>query len=87
MVALARHRYCIAKHMLEELPKVLFEPEVVRRSRSDSSVSLFYRFYARTVLGSKWLCIVVKYGEHDAFIVTAYLTDQPKAGEDLWPKE
>ena len=21
----------------------------------------------------------------DAFVVTAYLTDKPKAGEDLWP--
>jgi hypothetical protein len=24
-------------------------------------------------------------GENDAFVVTAYLTDKPKAGEDLWP--
>jgi hypothetical protein len=23
--------------------------------------------------------------ENDAFVVTAYLTDKPKAGEDLWP--
>jgi hypothetical protein len=28
---------------------------------------------------------VVKYADADAFIVTAYLTDQPKRGEDLWP--
>jgi hypothetical protein len=33
----------------------------------------------------KWLCVVVKYAENDAFVVTAYLTDKPKAGEDLWP--
>ena len=25
------------------------------------------------------------YAEHDAFVVMAYLTDKPKAGEDLWP--
>jgi len=28
---------------------------------------------------------VVKYLQNDAFVITAYLTDQPKAGEDLWP--
>ena len=37
------------------------------------------------MVGGKWLCIVVKYEEHDAFVVTAYLTDKPKAGEELWP--
>ena len=46
---------------------------------------LFYEFYARTIVGGKWLCVVVKYAENDAFVVTAYLTDKPKAGEDLWP--
>jgi len=30
-------------------------------------------------------CIVVKYVEDDAFMVTAYLTHKPKDGEDLWP--
>jgi hypothetical protein len=37
------------------------------------------------LVGGKWLCVVVKYEENDAFVVTAYLTDKPKAGEDLWP--
>ena len=36
-------------------------------------------------VGGKWLCVVVKYAENDAFVVTAYLTDKPKAGGDLWP--
>jgi hypothetical protein len=48
-------------------------------------VKLFYEFYAQTVVGGKWICVVVKYGENDAFVVTAYLTDKPKTGEDLWP--
>lgn len=64
---------------------VLREPELVRRSRSDNSLSLFYRFYEKTVVGGKWLCVVVKYRQGDAFVVTAYLTDKPKAGEDQWP--
>src|SRR3954467_12083083 len=75
------------RSMGAELANVLREPSVVRRSRSEASVRLFYRFYPQTSLGGKWVCVVVKYGEHDAFVVTAYLTDQPKAGEDLWAKK
>jgi hypothetical protein len=57
----------------------------VRRSRAHEAVKLFYEFYAQTIVGGKWLCVVVKYAEEDAFVVTAYLTGKPKAGEDLWP--
>jgi len=73
------------KGMAAEIERVLREPQLVRRSRSDAAVRLFYEFYARTIVGGKWLCVVVKYMENDAFVVTAYLTDKPKAGEDLWP--
>lgn len=68
-----------------EMEHVLFQPELVRRSRSDAAVRLFYEFQAQTIVGGKWLCVVVKYAEDDAFVITAYLTDKPKAGEDLWP--
>ena len=70
-----------------EIERVLREPHLVRRSRSDTAVQLFYEFYAQTIVDGKWLCVVVKYAENDAFVVTAYLTDKPKAGEDLWPKK
>jgi hypothetical protein len=68
-----------------EIERVLRQPQIVRLSRSDASVRLYYDFYADTLVGGKWLCIVVKYTSSDAFIVTAYLTDKPKQGEDLWP--
>jgi hypothetical protein len=68
-----------------KLATVLSQPQLVRRSRTDEAVRLFYEFYSQTILGGKWLCVVVKYVENDAFVVTAYLTDKPKAGEDLWP--
>ena len=73
------------KGMAAEVERVLREPQLVRHSRSDAAVRLFYEFYAQTIVGGKWLCVVVKYRENDAFVVTAYLTDKPKAGEDLWP--
>ena len=68
-----------------EIPRILREPRLVRRSRSDATVRLFYDFFAQTILGGKWLCVVVKYADDDAFVVTAYLTENPKAGEELWP--
>jgi hypothetical protein len=51
------------------------------------TVRLFYEFYPQTIVRGKWLCVVVKYIMGDAFVVTAYLTDKPKVGEDLWPKK
>jgi hypothetical protein len=71
--------------MAAEIEKVLREPQLVRQSQTDEAVRLFYEFYARTIVGGKWLCAVVKYEENDAFVVTAYLTDKPKAGKNLWP--
>src|SRR4051794_23582565 len=61
------------------------EPELVIESRSDPLAALHYRFYFGTKVGDKWLCVVVKYGAEDAFVPTAYLTDKPKKGEQLWP--
>ena len=71
--------------MAAEIKRALTQPQLVRRSRSDTAMRLFYEFYVQTMVGGKWLCVVVKYAEHDAFVVTAYLTDKPKTGEDLWP--
>jgi hypothetical protein len=68
-----------------QLESTVNQPKLVRRSRSDMAVRLFYHHYPETLVGSKWLCVVIKYDQHDAFVITAYLTKQPKAGEDLWP--
>ena len=73
--------------MEAEIERVLQSPAEVRVSRSDDTVQLFYEFYAQTRIGGKWLCVVVKYPPDDAFVVTAYLTDQLKAGETIWPKK
>src|SRR5438128_142371 len=73
--------------MEREIRRTLSAPTDVRLSSSDSSVHLFYRFYAKTVLNGKWLCVVVKYKNLDAFVVTAYLTSQLKAGQEIWPKK
>ena len=70
--------------MEEEISRVLAAPAEVRVSRSDETVQLFYEYYARTRVGGKWLCVVVKCLPDDAFVVTAYLTDLLKVGETIW---
>jgi hypothetical protein len=75
------------KGLESALATVLREPQLVRRSRTDAAVRLFYEFHPQTSVGAKWLCAVIKYLENDAFVSTAYLTNQPKLGEELWPKK
>ena len=74
--------------MEAEIARALQSPAEVRVSRSDNTVQLFYEFYAaRTRVGGKWLCVVVKHPPDDAFVEAAYLTDQLKVGEAIWLKK
>lgn len=68
------------------IEQTLLDRQLVIRSRSDPEAALSYRFYRRTIVGDKWLRVVVKYKGVEAFVLTAYLTDKPKAGEQLWPR-
>ena len=69
------------------IEEVLRTPERVVLSKSDETVRLYYRYMPETLVGGKWMCVVVKETHQDAFVLTAYLTDRTKRGEILWPKE
>lgn len=73
--------------MEAEIERVVQAPIEVRVSRLDDTVQLFYEFYAKTLVGGKWLCVVVKCLPDDVFVVTAYLTDRIKPGETVWLKK
>lgn len=70
----------------EKIEQVLKEPERVVESLSDQDARLYYRFYFGTPVGGKFLCVVVKTGDREAFVLTAYLTDRVKTGRQLWPR-
>ena len=72
--------------MENALADTLADPQLVIRSRTDETAILNYRYYLRTLVGGKWLCVVVKYNDGDALVLTAYLTEKPKRGEILWHK-
>jgi len=62
-------------------------PDRIIRSRIDSDVELFYRYYDVTPISEKYLCVVVKVLVEDLFIITAYFTDTIKRGEMLWERK
>jgi len=66
------------------IAETLSRPDTVIRSLSDSTVWLYHRYYRTTPVGDKWLCVVVKVGPTDAFVITAYLTDKVKRGDVIW---
>lgn len=63
------------------------QPQCVVESFSDPQARLYYRFYVGTLMGEKYLCVVVKIIGEDAFVLTAYLTDKAKKGVQVWPRE
>lgn len=73
--------------METRIVEVLATPERVVESLSDRQARLYYRHCIGTRIGNKYLCVVVKVLDNDAFVVTAYLTDKVKKGRQLWPRE
>ena len=75
------------KEQKDKLAETLLEPDVIIQSQSDRAIRLFHRLYKGTIVGDKYLCVVVKYPQvGNAFIITAYLTDKIKRGGILWKR-
>jgi hypothetical protein len=74
--------------MQSAIQGTLESPEEVRKDRDDpDSVRLYYRRYTNTPAGDKLVCVVVKFLENDAFILTAFPTSRIRRGELIWAKE
>lgn len=69
---------------LEEIIETLRAPEVVKKSKRDGKVHLYFKFFDH-ILGGKFILVVVKM-EARKFIITAYVTDYVKKGETIWEK-
>ena len=68
------------------IEETLRSPDRILESLFDTEARLYYRFYRETAVGAKYLCVVVKITQSDAFVLTAYLTDIVKRGWRLWPE-
>ena len=65
----------------KEVRQCLRHPEVIRSSAKDSNVHLHY-----LGLEGIYLCVVVAGDANERFVVTAYLTERLKKGDELWRK-
>ncbi|MGH7596163.1 MAG: PBECR2 nuclease fold domain-containing protein [bacterium] len=74
------------KGQINKIRETLLKPEKIVRSKTDSQVELFYRYYRATPVTQKYSCVVVKVSIRDLFIITAYFTDTIKKGEVLWER-
>ncbi|QOI41700.1 hypothetical protein Lepto782_05170 [Leptospira interrogans serovar Canicola] len=64
---------------------IFFSLFILRSVRSSSNYyKLFYKYFADTLVGDKYLCVVIKNGIDDLFLVTAYFTDKVKEGKVLY---
>ena len=59
---------------LRHIEETLERPDAIRESKSDQSVTLYYRLYDDRQGRERHLCLVVKRDEDRSFILTGYLT-------------
>lgn len=71
----------IAKHK-KDVQQALKNPDEIRRSRQDTNVYLYYKN-----IGKVHVCVVIDQIDlTEGYIITAYLTDRIKEGEEIYVK-
>ncbi|MCH8922230.1 MAG: DUF4258 domain-containing protein [Planctomycetes bacterium] len=67
----------------DEAKQCVLQPVLIRASAKDPDVHLHYL----PLKSGKHICVVVSPGNSDGrFVVTAYLTNRIKQGDELWKK-
>ncbi len=76
------------EHYPELIQGTLASPDEVRMSQEDpNTVILYYRWYWNTPVGAKYVRVVVKLLDRDAFVLTAHVTDNIRRGTRIWIRE
>jgi len=65
----------------KEIIKTLKDPEFIRKSNKDERVYLYYKS-----TGNRYICVACKHLNGEGFIITTYITDRLKEGEEIWRK-
>ena len=81
----ARHPYM--EDHVELIQGTLASPDEVRMSVEDpDTVMVYYRWYWHSSVGAKYVRVVVKLLDQDAFVLTAHVTDNIRRGELVWTR-
>ncbi|MBA7492693.1 hypothetical protein ES702_03243 [subsurface metagenome] len=79
LITLVKHPITKGKESL--VKECLQNPDEVRLSQEDKSVHLYYRSWEQY-----YLCVVAKHLNGEGYIITIYVTDKIKEGEQIWKK-
>ncbi len=69
----------------ERIAETLSSPERIIVTVKDDSVHAYHRLYSKTPVTRKFLIVVVKIDDEDAFVLTAYFSSREKRGKKIWP--
>ncbi len=61
--------------------RAVVDADFARRSRHQPSVYFYYLAY-----DDYWLCVVCRHENGTGFVLTVYLTDRVKEGEEIWTR-
>lgn len=65
-----------------QVQESLKDPDEIRRSQQDTKVNLYYKS-----IGKVYVCVVADHiDSKEGYIITAYLTDRIKEGEQIYVK-
>jgi hypothetical protein len=68
------------------ISETLLMPDSVVLSHNDAQVGLYHKLYTQTPVTQKYLMVVVKILQDDAFVITGFFTEKEKKGVVLWPQ-
>ncbi len=78
------HKHPEVKRYCNRFREVFDRPDIVKISKRDSKVHLYYKFY-NDIFGGKYLLVITN--SERKTIITAFITDKIKVGEVLWQKK
>jgi hypothetical protein len=78
---ITEEKHPMMKEYMEDIRITLKEPDIVRKSRWDEKVYLYYRRSEEY-----YICVVAKIENSTGFIITTYLTDKIKVREQIWKR-
>lgn len=68
----------------ERIEQTLACPDIVIATIKDESVHAYHRLYENTPVTRKYLVVVAKMLEGDAFVLTAFFSGRMKKGRTVW---
>ena len=75
-------KHTIMKGRENDVKDALEEPDEIRRSIRDRTVFLYYK-----QVKDRFIAVVCKHINGEGYIITTYITDRIKIGEQIWKRQ